>query len=124
MAACVRAFLKHLNIVQAFLEQVQDCPTSALDTCSKIRNSLQTMVEATKQEQMKVAFLGNTSNGKSTIINALIKKKVLPVGDGSTTRCFCTITGVPPSQDGSADGYVKTGGLHLQLLVGMHPYTV
>ena len=78
------------------------------------------MVDATKQEQMKVAFLGSTSNGKSTIVNALIKKKVLPVGDGSTTSCFCTITGVPPGQEGSADGYVKTGGLQKKnLLVGI-----
>ena len=79
------------------------------------------MVDVTNQEQMKVAFLGNTSNGKSTIVNALIKKKVLPVGDGSTTSCFCTITGVPPGQDGGADGYVKTGGLQKKnLLVGVH----
>ena len=79
------------------------------------------MVEAIKQEQMKVAFLGSTSNGKSTIVNALIKKKVLPVGKGSTTSCFCTITGVPPGQECSADGYVKTGGLQKKnLLVGAH----
>ncbi len=38
-----------------------------------------------------------TSNGKSTIINAMLHSKVLPQGMGHTTRCFIQV-------EGSADG--------------------
>ena len=42
---------------------------------------------------MKVAFFGRTSNGKSTVINALLQDKVLPTGIGHTTNCFCSVVG-------------------------------
>ena len=110
LIACMNIFLEHLNPIQAFIDQIQDCPATALTTANHVRASLKRLVEATEQDQMKVAFLGSTSNGKSTVLNALLKDKVLLVGKGSTTKCFCTITGVPPDQlqHDYADGYVKT----------------
>ena len=77
------------------------------------------MVDATKQQRMKVVFLGNTSNGKSTVINALVKRIVLPVGNGSVTSCFCTITGIPPNEGG--DGYAKMGDRQEELAVRHGP---
>ena len=107
---CMNIFLEHLNPIRAFLDQIQGCPATALSTANRVRASLKRLVEATEQDQMKVVFLGSTSNGKSTVLNALLRDKVLFVGKGSTTKCFCTITGVPPDQlrDDHADGYVKT----------------
>ena len=107
LAAHVNQFLKILKEIQKFLKVTQDYPAAALSTSSKIHTSLVMMVEATKQQRMKVVFLGNTSNGKSTVINALVKRKVLPVGEGAISNCFCTITGIPPSEGGN--GYVKIG---------------
>ena len=103
-------FLEHLTPIQAFLDQIEDYPATALTTANHVRASLKTLVEATEHDQMKVAFLGSTSNGKSTVLNALLRDKVLLVGKGSTTKCFCTITCVPPDQlqDDYADGYGKT----------------
>jgi GTPase SAR1 family protein len=45
------------------------------------------------QSHMKVVFFGSTSNGKSTLINALLGGKVLPTGCGSVSSCFCSIQG-------------------------------
>jgi hypothetical protein len=42
---------------------------------------------------MKVVFIGRTSNGKSTTINAMVHARVLPSGSGHTTSCFCEIKG-------------------------------
>ena len=115
----MKELFKLLEEIQKFLEEVQGCPAAALNTSSKIRTSLLMMVDATKQQRMKVVFLGNTSNGKSTVINALVKSKVLPVGNGSITSCFCTITGIPPSEGG--DGYVKIGDRQEKLAVRHGP---
>lgn len=43
---------------------------------------------------MKVAFFGRTSNGKSSVINAMLREKILPSGIGHTTNCFCQVEGV------------------------------
>ena len=39
------------------------------------------------RDQMKVVFFGRTSNGKSTVINALLQNRVLPMSIGHTTNC-------------------------------------
>lgn len=54
---------------------------------------------------MKVAFFGRTSNGKSSVINAMLRDKILPSGIGHTTNCFCQVEGV----DGNEAYLVKEG---------------
>lgn len=34
-----------------------------------------------------------TSNGKSTVINAMLRDRVLPSGIGHTTNCFLSVEG-------------------------------
>lgn len=46
-----------------------------------------------KRDHMKVAFFGRTSNGKSTVINAMLHDKILPSGIGHTTNCFLQVEG-------------------------------
>lgn len=46
------------------------------------------------RDHMKVAFFGRTSNGKSSVINAMLREKILPAGIGHTTHCFCQVEGV------------------------------
>lgn len=53
----------------------------------------------------QVAFFGRTSNGKSTVVNALLRDKVLPAGIGHTTNCFLSVVGI--SED---NGYVVIPG--------------
>ncbi|XP_043269906.1 transmembrane GTPase Marf isoform X1 [Venturia canescens] len=58
-----------------------------------------------KRDHMKVAFFGRTSNGKSTVINAMLRDKILPSGIGHTTNCFLQVEG---SENG--ESYLMTDG--------------
>ncbi|XP_033126802.1 mitofusin-2-like [Anneissia japonica] len=49
------------------------------------------IAEVLARDQMKVAFFGRTSNGKSTVVNAMMRDKVLPTGIGHTTDCFLSV---------------------------------
>ena len=49
--------------------------------------------EVLARDHMKVAFFGRTSNGKSTVINAMLRDKILPSGIGHTTSCFLQVEG-------------------------------
>ena len=40
-----------------------------------------------------MVFFGRTSNGKSTVINAMLREKILPTGIGHTTHCFLQVEG-------------------------------
>ncbi|XP_035988838.1 mitofusin-1 isoform X3 [Fundulus heteroclitus] len=62
--------------------EMQSCGTKL----SAIRDVLQ-------RRHMKVAFFGRTSNGKSTVINAMLRDRVLPSGIGHTTNCFLSVEG-------------------------------
>ncbi|KAH8330136.1 hypothetical protein KR074_005652 [Drosophila pseudoananassae] len=59
---------------------------SYVDKVANIRQVLQ-------RDHMKVAFFGRTSNGKSSVINAMLREKILPSGIGHTTNCFCQVEG-------------------------------
>lgn len=50
--------------------------------------------EVLARDHMKVAFFGRTSNGKSSVINAMLREKILPSGIGHTTNCFCQVEGI------------------------------
>lgn len=52
---------------------------------------------------MKVAFFGRTSNGKSTVVNAMLTDKILPSGIGHTTNCFVSVMGCTGNE-----GYMNT----------------
>lgn len=46
------------------------------------------------RDHMVVAFFGRTSNGKSSVINAMLRDRILPSGIGHTTNCFCQVEGI------------------------------
>ncbi|XP_013414801.1 mitofusin-2 [Lingula anatina] len=59
--------------------------------------------EVLSRDHMKVVFFGRTSNGKSTVINAMLKTKLLPSGIGHTTNCFVQVEG-----SDTHEGYLLT----------------
>lgn len=42
---------------------------------------------------MLITIFLRTSNGKSTVINAMLRDKILPSGIGHTTNCFLQVEG-------------------------------
>lgn len=79
-----------------FLEGVQDARIVTEDENIVVKNFLQKIngiTEVIGRKQMKVAFFGRTSNGKSTVVNAMLKEKLLPSGIGHTTNCFLQVEG-------------------------------
>ncbi|XP_050531113.1 transmembrane GTPase Marf isoform X2 [Daktulosphaira vitifoliae] len=112
---------KHINIVfsniQSYVidasERITDVSTKCPDLVTE--NELSSILDYTyklkgihevlARNHMKVAFFGRTSNGKSTVINAMLGDKVLPSGIGHTTNCFLQVEG---SQTGEA--YLITEG--------------
>lgn len=64
-----------------------------IDQLRRLNKSIEIIRGVLSRNQMKVAFFGRTSNGKSTVINAILHDKVLPMGYGHTTGCFLQIQG-------------------------------
>ena len=52
-----------------------------------------------------VFFPSRTSNGKSTVVNAMLRDRVLPSGIGHTTNCFLSVEGTDEDK-----AYLKTEG--------------
>ncbi|ESN93360.1 hypothetical protein HELRODRAFT_181106 [Helobdella robusta] len=78
---------------------------------------LNLMSDIFKRNSMKVAFFGRTSNGKSTVINAMLRDKILPSGLGHTTNCFVQVEGTDSKdvyiimEDGSRNNIQSLGQL-------------
>ncbi|XP_014908174.1 mitofusin-1b [Poecilia latipinna] len=68
-------------------------------------DKLAVIKEVLARRHMKVAFFGRTSNGKSTVINAMLRDRVLPSGIGHTTNCFLSVEGTDEEK-----AYLKTEG--------------
>ena len=64
-----------------------------LDQLKRLNKRIETIRGILSRDLMKVAFFGTTSNGKSTVINAILHDNVLPRGSGVTTKCFLQIQG-------------------------------
>ncbi|XP_017486272.1 PREDICTED: mitofusin-2-like [Rhagoletis zephyria] len=71
---------------------------SAVEKVAGIRDVL-------SRNHMKVAFFGRTSNGKSTVINAILQNKILPAGIGHTTNCFLQVEGTDEEEP-----FIEVGG--------------
>lgn len=72
---------------------------------SAFRDKVHGIRDVLQRDHMKVAFFGRTSNGKSTVINAMLRDKILPSGIGHTTNCFLQVEG---SDNG--ESYLVTEG--------------
>ncbi|XP_058647909.1 mitofusin-1b isoform X2 [Onychostoma macrolepis] len=85
------------------LENIAD--KTQLDEIEEYTNKLSTIQEVLARRHMKVAFFGRTSNGKSTVVNAMLRDRVLPSGIGHTTNCFLSVEGTDEDK-----AFLKTEG--------------
>jgi len=56
-------------------------------------------------KELNHLFVYRTSNGKSSVINAMLREKILPSGIGHTTNCFLQVEG-----SDSGESYLVTEG--------------
>uniref|UniRef100_A0A4W6FFC6 Mitofusin 1b n=1 Tax=Lates calcarifer TaxID=8187 RepID=A0A4W6FFC6_LATCA len=108
-------FEQLLNYVKETSEFVEEtCANKALENIASQDQKLEIQAYADKlavikevlaRRHMKVAFFGRTSNGKSTVINAMLRDRVLPSGIGHTTNCFLSVEGTDEDK-----AYLKTEG--------------
>ncbi|KAI1301415.1 Transmembrane GTPase Marf [Halotydeus destructor] len=102
---------RQINETFSAIQRYVEDSEQFLSTCeqdivseSKVKNvhDLSEMVggirEVLARDNMKVAFFGRTSNGKSTVINAVLNNKILPSGMGHTTNCFLQVEGTDSSE--------------------------
>uniref|UniRef100_A0A8C2C3U0 Mitofusin 2 n=1 Tax=Cyprinus carpio TaxID=7962 RepID=A0A8C2C3U0_CYPCA len=84
----------------AFLEETYSNeeldPVTTEEQVAEVRGYLSKVAgigEVLSRRHMKVVFFGRPSNGKSSVINAMLWDKVLPSGIGHTTNCFLRVEG-------------------------------
>ncbi|XP_071777946.2 mitofusin-1b [Centroberyx gerrardi] len=104
--------LEYVEESSGFVEET--CENKALENIAsqdqKIKiqsyaDKLAVIKEVLARRHMKVAFFGRTSNGKSTVINAMLRDRVLPSGIGHTTNCFLSVEGTDEDK-----AFLKTEG--------------
>ena len=91
-------------------------PIDVINEKSELVDKVNGIIEVLSRDHMKVAFFGRTSNGKSTVINAVLGTKILPSGMGHTTNCFLQVEGtdmdeaylVTDDPDGNGTGTRKS----------------
>lgn len=64
-----------------------------VDNLRRFQERCDGIMKMIARDRMKVVFFGRTSNGKSTLINAMLREKILPTGIGHTTNCFLQVEG-------------------------------
>ncbi|XP_042901071.1 transmembrane GTPase Marf [Parasteatoda tepidariorum] len=73
------------------------------DEVHELKEKINGIQEVLARKHMKVVFFGRTSNGKSSVVNAMLQDKILPSGIGHTTNCFVQVEAANGSE-----AYIKT----------------
>lgn len=101
----IQKFLKEFSTALAKDKQKEIVDKAEAEQFNSYVLKVSGIREVLARDHMKVAFFGRTSNGKSSVINAMLRDKILPSGIGHTTNCFCQVEGV----DGQEAYLVKEG---------------
>ena len=97
---------KFIRTTEKLIHIAKEVGSAQQGELEKLTKRLEEILKIASRGLMKVVFFGKTSNGKSTVMNALLGAEVLPSGPGSVSSCFCSIQG---RRDGSCEGVIKVG---------------
>ncbi|XP_062570409.1 transmembrane GTPase fzo-1-like, partial [Saccostrea cucullata] len=86
--------------VDKAMHEARDDDKTIFETYKKTKNWFKECKRFYKNEKLKVAIFGSTSSGKSTTVNAILHKTLLPSGMGHVTNCIYKIEG---SDDGKRE---------------------
>eukprot|EP00102_Acyrthosiphon_pisum_P023935 XP_016661145.1 PREDICTED: transmembrane GTPase Marf-like [Acyrthosiphon pisum] len=95
---------EHINDLIGICPDVID--RNELNCLLYYESQVEAIYEVFTHAHMKVAVFGRTSSGKSTVVNAMLRENVLPIGIGHTTNGFLQ---VERSLTGNA--YLSTEGI-------------
>ncbi|KAJ7360405.1 Mitofusin-1, partial [Desmophyllum pertusum] len=80
-------YYEQLRVEQATPKKCKDF-RQLTEYLTKIRDDLKNVQEKEASKEITIAFAGATSSGKSSVINALLRERCLPVGCAQTTMCI------------------------------------
>lgn len=93
MKVCLHLFLNLLFTLDLRKSDQKFVPEKQIAEVESFKDMIKTIKEMVGRDKMKVVFFGRTSNGKSSVINAMLHSRILPQGMGHTTCCFIQVEG-------------------------------
>lgn len=90
----IYSFVDSPDMVNSVLIEKQE-----QDDLKSFKDKLDGLSRMISRDRMKCVFFGRTSNGKSTVINSMLREKILPTGIGHTTHCFLQVEGCDSTDD-------------------------
>ena len=90
IANILKDYGEFLNKERATFEAYDEL-SQLSQTLTKVTTDLKNVREKETSKDILIQFVGKTSSGKSSLINALLRESRLPVGFMQTTMCFTTV---------------------------------
>ena len=90
IANILKDYGEFLNKERATFEAYDEL-SQLCQTLTKVTTDLKNVREKETSKDILIQFVGKTSSGKSSLINALLRESRLPVGFMQTTMCFTTV---------------------------------
>ncbi|VDH94543.1 mitofusin, partial [Mytilus galloprovincialis] len=93
-----KGILDFVSEAETFLQDIKGKENEEYKVIHPFLEMVKGIIEKLNRDHMKVVFFGRTSNGKSTVINAMLRNSILPSGIGHTTHCFLQVEGTEASE--------------------------
>ena len=81
-----------LPMISKIFQEMQPLIEESISTNEQVALNRKKFEESVDKQVIPICVIGNYSSGKSTIINALVGKEILPCGDDPVTDCVYQIT--------------------------------
>ena len=86
--------------ISEIFEKVKPLVDDTIFSDEKFKADMQKLEDTVNRQMVPICVIGNYSSGKSTFVNALIGREILPSGDDPVTDCVYKITRSPDKECG------------------------